>query len=156
MNGRAQVHRERQRLDQTFQRASSIAHNDFELRSDFARYLCVLVSGFLEQSVIEILTEHVRQQSSPSVQKYAGAKLQQFTTAKAQNVINLVGSFDADWHNDLTSFLVDDYKAAMDSVVASRHAIAHGQFVGITMHSVDRYYERVKEVVEHIAELCLP
>jgi hypothetical protein len=99
MNGRAQVHSEQQRLDETFKRADRIKE-DLELSADFARYLCVLTSGFLERAVVEILQEHARQQSGPRVQKYVGGKLHGFTTANTQNIISLVGSFDADWHKD--------------------------------------------------------
>lgn len=155
MNGRAQVHSERQRLDNTFARASGLNH-DPELLADFARYLCVLVSGFLEQAIIEIVLEHTRSQSSPSIQRYVGGKLARFTTANSQNVKDLVGSFDPDWYSDLTVYLVGEHKDAVDSVVSNRHAIAHGRFVGVTMTSIQRYYDRVKEVVDHIADLCLP
>lgn len=155
MNGRARVHSEKQKLEQTFKRANQIKEN-LELSADFARYLCVLVSGFLEQAVIEILQEHARLQSSPSVQKYVGGKLQRFTTANAQNVTDLLGSFDPDWHTDLKAFLVGEHKDAVDSVVNIRHAVAHGRFVGVTLVSAIRYYERVAEVVDHIVDLCLP
>lgn len=156
MNGKAQVHRDKQRLDETFKRASQIKDPDAELLADLARYLCVLVSGFLEQALIEILLEHTRAQASPSIQKYVGTKLQRFTTANAQNVKDLVGSFDPDWYRDLDKYLVAEHKDAVDSVVNIRHAVAHGRFVGVTIASARRYYERVKEVVDHIADLCLP
>jgi len=155
MTGRAQVDREKQRLDNTFKRASGIKE-DLELSADFARYLCVLVSGFLEQAVIEILFEYTRQRSAESIQRYVGSKLRRFTTANAQNVTDLVGSLDPDWQVDLRAYLVDEHKDAVDSVVNIRHAVAHGRFVGVTMASVNRYYQRVKEVVDHIADLCLP
>ena len=56
-------------LNATFDRASGVQGNS-ELLSDFARYLCVLVSGFLEQAVIELAMGHVRLQSSQGVQRY--------------------------------------------------------------------------------------
>jgi len=155
MNGKAQVHREQKRLDETFNRASLMKDPDPELLADFARYLCVLVSGFLEQSVIEILLEHTRGQASPSIQRFAGTKLQRFSTANAHNVKELIGSFDPAWYGDLDAYLVAEHKDALDSVVNIRHAVAHGRFVGVTLAAARRYYERVKEVVNHISNLCL-
>jgi hypothetical protein len=154
MNGKAQVHGDKQRLDEVFKRASAVA--DMELSADLARYLCVLVSGFLEQAVIEILSEHTRRRSDPSVQKYVGSKLYRFTTANSQNLSDLVGSFDADWHNDLKAFLIGEHKDSVDSVVNIRQAVSHGRYVGVTMAQAKRHYLRVKEVVDHIADLCLP
>jgi len=96
MTGRAQVEQEKQRLDATFKRAAG-AQGEPELLSDFARYLCVLVSGFLEQAVIELLLEYVRLRSPVSIQRHMGQRLRRFTTANAQNITELLGSFDLDW-----------------------------------------------------------
>jgi hypothetical protein len=155
MNGRVQITREKQRLADTFKRASALK-GDAELSSDMARYLCVLVSGFLEQVLIEVLLEHTRQRAHESVQNYVGRKLRKFTTANAQNITDLIGSFDPLWGEDLRKYLIDEYKDAVDSVVNNRHAVAHGRAIGITMSGVQKYYEKVVEVVDHITELCLP
>lgn len=155
MTGRAQVEREKQRLDATFKRALA-AQDDPELLSDFARYMCVLVSGFLEQAIIELLLEYVRRRSDETIQRHVEQRLRRFTTAKASNIANLMGSFNVDWQKDLEGYFVDEQKDALDSVVNLRHAISHGRSVGVTMVSVQRYYARVKEAVQHIAELCLP
>jgi hypothetical protein len=155
MTGRAQVLREQQRLDDTFKRASGVT-GDPELLSDFARHLCVLVSGFLEQAVIELLLEHVRQRSPASIERHVEQHLRRFTSPKANNLIALFGTFDLAWEADLKTYLVDEYKDAVDGVVTLRHRIAHGQFTGVTMHSAQSYYTRVKKIVDHIADLCVP
>jgi len=155
MTGRAQVQRERQRLDETFKRASGVK-GDPELSSDFARYLCVLVSGFLEQAIIELLLEYVRLRSPEAIQRHVGQRLRRFTTANVHNITELLCSFDIDWQEDLKSYLVDEHKAAVNSIVDLRQAVSHGRFAGVTMVSVQRYYDRVKEVVDHIADLCIP
>ncbi len=155
MTGRAEVDRLRRRLDETFKRASAL-NADPELLSDFARHLCVLVSGFIEQAVIELLLEYVRLRSPEEIQRHVGQRLRRFTTANAKNVIELIGSFNLDWQRDLEKHIVDEYKDAVDSVVNLRHTVAHGRFAGITMNSVQSYYDRVKKVIDHIADLCLP
>jgi hypothetical protein len=50
--------------------------------------------------------------------------------------------------------LVDDVKDAVDSVVNLRNTIAHGGTVGVTYRRVLGYYELVKKVVAHVAQLC--
>jgi hypothetical protein len=155
MTGRQKVTSERQRLDATFTRAVGIG-TDPELLSDFARYLCVLVAGFLEQAVIELLLEHVRKHAAPSVLRNLDASLRKFTTANAKRIQQIVGSFDPDWREDLGQYLVDERKAAVDSVVNLRHTIAHGRYVGVTLAGVKAYYGHVTDVVNHIADLCDP
>ena len=155
MNGRAEVARLKQRLDATFQRIDGVG-SDLELRSDFARYLCVLVSGYLEKAVAELVLEHARRSGGPSLQRFVELKTRRFTNANAQRLQNLLSSFDSDWRQSLESFLVDEIKDAVDSVVDLRNTIAHGGSVGITYQRVYDYYLRVQKVVERIADLCAP
>jgi RiboL-PSP-HEPN len=155
MTGKAEVERQKQRLDATFKRASLIGA-EAELLSDFAQYLCVLVSGFLEQAVIELVLEHVRKQSAGSVQRHVEPRLRRFTNANSHRIVELMGSFDPDWRKDLEEFLVDEYKDAVNSVVNLRHGISHGRSAGVTMTRVQEYYLRVKQVVDHVANLCAP
>jgi len=154
MNGRTEVDRQRQKLDATFQRASKITEP--EVLSDFARYLCVLVSGFLEQAIIELILEHVRTHSHSSIQQHVEQRLRQFTTAKTQRIIELFGSFDANWRKDLEAYLVEEYKAAVDSVVDLRQTVSHGRYADVTLVRIQNYYARVKDVIEHLANLCAP
>jgi RiboL-PSP-HEPN len=157
MKGRAEVERQKQKLDATFSRASKLVPlDDAELLSDLARYLCVLVAGFLEQAVIELTLEHVRNHSQASVQAYAEYRLRQFTSANTQRITDLMGTFDSAWRTDLESFLVDEHKAAVDSVINLRHNISHGRYVGVTLATIKEYYPRVKQVIDHIADLCVP
>ena len=155
MTGRAEVTRLQQTLDATFQRVSAVP-NEPELLSDFARYLCVLVSGFLEQAVQELVLEHARKRSSPTVQRYVESRMRRFSNVKAQRLVDLFGSFDPDWRKDLEGFLVDERKDAVDSVIALRNTISHGRYAGITISRVGNYYNEIKGIVDHVAGICDP
>jgi hypothetical protein len=155
MIGKAEVARQRQQLDATFKRAADLGA-DAEVLSDFARYLCVLVSGFLEQAVIELLIEYVRTHSDGRVQQYSEQRLRQLANLKAQRLIEILGSFDPDWRRDLEGLLVDEYKDALDGIVDLRNTIAHGRYAGVTMMRVQAYYDRIKTVVERVSNLCVP
>lgn len=156
MMGQAAVASLRQRLDATFDRASQTS-SDAEVLSDLARYLCVLVSGFLEQAVVELVLEHVRRRSSPTVLRHVESQLRRrFTNAKCQRLIELLGTFDPELRTQLEGVLVDEYRDAVDGIVDLRNRIAHGQgSVPLTMDRVREYYERIKSVVEAIERLCL-
>jgi predicted LPLAT superfamily acyltransferase len=157
MTGRAEVARLKQRLDATFKRADALT-GDAEILSDFARYLCVLVSGYLEQAVIELLLEYVRKHASPAVQRHVERRLRRFTNANAEKLTTLLGSFDPDWRKDLEGFLVDEHKDAVDGIVSLKNRISHGRVegVGVTIARAKEYYVRVNDVVARIADLCLP
>lgn len=155
MTGRAAVTREQQRLDAVFTRVDSLP-SETELRSDFARYLCVLVSGFLETAVAELLLEHSRRCAAPTIQRFVDSKTSGFTNANSEKLLQLLGSFDPEWRAAAEKLLQDEFKTAVDSVVSLRHGIAHGRNTGITYIRVKDYYDAVKEVVRGIADICVP
>ena len=83
-------------------------------------------------------------------------RLRRFTTANSQRIQDILGSFDPDWREDLGNYLVDERKAAVDSIVDLRQTISHGRYAGVTLAGVKAYYAQVKDVVDHIADLCDP
>lgn len=155
MKGPAQVAKLKQRLDATFKRIDLIDDSS-EVKSDFAKYLCILVSGFLEYSARELVQEHTRRQSSPTVQSFVESNTRRFTNANSEKLRQLLGRFDSDWGTELGNFLTDERKEAVDSVVTLRNQIAHGQQVGITFVRISEYYEIIKTVVQKIEDLCAP
>src|ERR1019366_2602885 len=102
MTGRAEVRRRETRLDATFQRVKSLGPNvDLEVQSDFARYLCVLVAGYLEKAVAELVLEHARRCGGPTLQRYVETSTKRFTNAKSEKLKTLLGGFDSYWRNRL-------------------------------------------------------
>jgi hypothetical protein len=154
MTGRAEVVRRRQQLDATFKRASGLT--EAELLSDFARHLCVLVSGFLEQATIELVLAYTRRSASPAVMQYVEGQIRRVTNLNAQRLIEVLGSFDGDWRLQLEAHIIDERKAAVDSIVDLRNTIAHGRYAGVTMIRVRDYYANILKVVDRIADLCDP
>jgi hypothetical protein len=124
-----------------------------EIQSDFARYLCVLVSGYLEKAISELLLEHARKNGSPTLQRFVDKKTRRFANANWEKLLILLGTFDPEWRRNLDS-LASEHKDAVDSVVRLRNIIAHGGMVGVTYQRIAEYYVKVQHVVERIAVLC--
>jgi hypothetical protein len=157
MTGRAEVHRLKSRLDGTFQRSRQLgSDSDPEIQSDFARYLCVLVSGYLEKAVTELVLEHARRSGGPTLQRFVELRTRHFANANAQRLKDLLGSFHSDWRDRLDGILTDGLDDAVNSVVDLRNAIAHGGSPGVTYHRIDEYYKRVQKVIDEIMDLCAP
>lgn len=155
MTGRAEVARQQRQLDTTFSRAQGL-HADLELLSDFARYLCVLVSGFVEQTTIELLIEYARTHSDPRIQRHVERNVRHATNLNAQRLIDTVGAFDPVWRSELEQFIVDEYKDALDGIVNLRNGVAHGRYVGVTFSRASDYYGRVKRIIARVADLVIP
>ena len=50
--------------------------------------------------------------------------------------------------------LVDESKAAVDSLIGLRHQIAHGGSAGVTYSRICDYYKRIQGLVNEIADIC--
>jgi len=155
MNGRAEVSRLRNRLDAAFARAPAPTA-DLEFQADFAKYLCVLVSGFFENAIVTLILHYVEQRSAPEIASFVERQLDRWTNPNAEKIITLFGSFDADWRTALEGFLVDQRKDSVNSLVALRHKIAHGESVGTSLSQVRAHYKTILEVTDYLANLTQP
>lgn len=140
------------RIDAAFTRAAVV--HDVQTQADLARYLCVLVSGFLEQAIRHIYGDYAKRKSEPRVTRYVERRLAGLTNANAERLCQLAGAFDPQWQEDLASYLNGARKDAIDSVIANRHQIAHGQDVGITYIRIKTYYDHVKDAVNFVQAQC--
>lgn len=155
MNGRAEVSRLQKRLDSTFARMPT-AFTDIEVQSDYAKYLCVLVSGFFENAIVALVLDFVDRRSSPEVSAFIERQLDHWTNPNTEKICTLLGSFGSDWRDLVTNFLVDERKASVNSLVALRHKIAHGESVGTSLSQVKAHYAIILEVIKFIASLVDP
>lgn len=124
--------------------------NNFELQSHWARYLCVLVSGFLEKSIHVILTEIAQQQSAPNIANYVGNKVRDLQNPKMEKILELLGYFNSDWSQRVRQATDGEIREAVDSIVNNRNQIAHGESVGISFLRVSEYYNKVITAIDII------
>ena len=152
MRGRAEVWRQRQRLLGAYQRINQIDPLALELRSDFARYLCVATSGFLEQAVQELAMECCRRLSSGAALNFALAELDHTRNPTIDHLLHFVGAFHSEWREELDGFLTPERRAAVGSLVGLRTALSHGEPASVTYSQVDEYCRRMLEVVDFLAD----
>jgi hypothetical protein len=151
--GASEVIRLRSRLRDAFGRAKRLQTIDAEIQSDLARYLCVLVSGFVETTVAELAIEHCRNRSATSVHNYASGQLDRLQNLKSQKLVQVIGSFDRAWSTELTRFMDGARKDALDSVIDLRNKIAHGESVSLSLGRITEYHEKIDEVIVFIEKL---
>lgn len=149
------LHARKQQLDELFKRVDRF-RDDFELQNHWARYLCVLVSGFIEDSVRSLLLEYVTAAAAPNVKSYVAEQLRYFTNAKMDSILTLVGHFNRAWAEQLRLATEGELKDAVDSIIARRHEIAHGKSSGLSYVYMRDYYDRAVVVIEKIEQLCNP
>lgn len=141
-----QVYSEKQRLDSLFKKGELIT--DEEFKSHWAKYLCVLSSGYIENSCRLIISDFARKNSSPVIQDFIFRKIESITNLKHNNICELLNSFSDSWRSKYEENVTDEQVDAINSVVANRHQIAHGRNVGISYGVISKYYKEITKAVE--------
>lgn len=154
MIGRLEVARLKMKLDATFSRVSLL--EDLEVRADFARYLCVLVSGFLENAAYELFLAYTRCKAAPPVRSYVQVQLERLTNLNSERLLQLTGAFDAERRANLETFINGRRGEALNSIIALRHNVAHGGVASVSYVRVRQYYDTVIEIVDYLADLLDP
>jgi hypothetical protein len=133
-----------------------MAYTDIEVQADYAKYLCVLVSGFFENAIVALALDFADRKSSPEVSAFVERQLDFWTNPNTEKICALIGSFSSEWRDRVANFLIDERKASVNSLVALRHKIAHGESVGTSLSQVKAHYAIILDVVEFIAGLFDP
>lgn len=147
--------RQKQRIEWLINQAKTFDGDQLELQSHWARYLCVLVAGFLENAISEVYSSYVQKCSNEQVANYVEAVLGRIQNPKAQKFLETARSFNRDWELNLNDYIEQNgRKDAIDSVMTNRHLIAHGKDSGITLARLDQYFKKGVEVIDYIEGQC--
>lgn len=143
--------RQLQSLQALIKKTSVASSQDLELQSHWARYLCVLATGFLENAIPEIFADFIRTRSSQPVSNFALRALDRRQNPTPERLFQTAAGFDSAWAHALRDFLAQDgRKEALESLINQRHLIAHGKHSAITVAGVRIYLQKVVEVIEFL------
>jgi hypothetical protein len=155
MTGRREITRLRHRLDATLERAPA-ATADIEVQADFAKYFVILISGFLENCLVALLLDVAQRRSAPEIAFFVERQLDYWTNPNCEKIIQLLGDFSPDWREAAFAHLVDQRKEALNSLLALRNKIAHGESVGTSLAQAKAYYTTVLDIVVFLSDLVDP
>jgi hypothetical protein len=142
----------RHRIDNLFTKAATIT--DRAEQAEWAKYLCVLVSGYIEESLRVLLDQYTRTRATPVIQNFVWGEIKDITNCKTSKIASVLQRFNLTWESDFLtgiqarSRVVDEIKNSVDSVIANRHQIAHGKNIGLGYVAISTYYDNVKKAVE--------
>ncbi len=132
--------------------------SDPEEQAHKAKYLAVLVSGYLEQAIKEILLNYSSQGSRPQISRYIKETWPISRNMKTENIKDILSQFNASWSEEFSSWLSqdDDRKGHINSIVRWRNSIAHGQesnTTGVTLPSVRNAFSTISDLVSLIDDM---
>ncbi|USB33932.1 HEPN domain-containing protein [Paenibacillus sp. YPG26] len=144
---------QKQKIDNLFLLIRDI--EDEEIHAHWAKYLCVLISGFIENSLRISITEYVQDKSHPNISQYINTNIQRVTNLNTNKISNLLSSFNEEWKKTFITCTSEEERDAINTIVANRHIIAHGKDVGLTLTALKIHYEKVVSAVEKICFNCI-
>jgi HEPN superfamily RiboL-PSP-like protein len=152
-----QVQRLRRELDQLYARADPRDFDDPEIAADMGRYLCLRVSGFLEQATSIILREFCEKNSWGDVQDFALSWLDRMPNLSHGELVKLVGRFNKKAAQELDEFLLkEERKSRLNALIGIRNDVAHGKQQGMSRQQAWGYYEVVDLVIEWLLDKFAP
>ena len=86
-----------QKLCWLFSEADKFDTDQIELRAHWARYLCILSSGFLENALKDVYACYARSCSSPAVSNYVESVLSRIHNPKANRFLETAKAFNQEW-----------------------------------------------------------
>ena len=77
-----------------------------------------------------------------------------FRTRRWDRILDLAGAFSQEWRQRLENETGGQLSESVNSIVGNRHKIAHGDSVGLTLHSLIQYYGDALRVVDLLRQQC--
>lgn len=140
------------RILNLIEKVKTYQETDEELCSHMAKYLCILCSGFIENSIY-LTFRDIAQRNCPEtvVLNYTKNQLYKIQNANSEKIREITKSFKNDWCVNLTEFMgAEDRGSAINYILTDRHNIAHGRSSDITITKLEKYFIKVLQVIKYI------
>ncbi len=128
---------------------------DDEMRSHLTKYICVICSGFIENSIYHVFYDIAERSTEQSVVlTYAKSQLFKIQNTNSKKIRILTKSFNPDWHDPLRDFLQENNRStAINYILKERHNIAHGRDSTITIRKLEENLSKTIEVIQYIENI---
>lgn len=123
-----------------------------EQESHWAKYQCILISGYLEVSIKEILHDFSNDKTHPNIMRYVEASWPRSQNMNTDNIEKLLKKFNSEWAREFSEWLKTDgeRQANINSLIEWRNRISHGKesaTTGVTRVSVRNTFNTAHELV---------
>src|SRR5437763_8952085 len=146
-----------QRLQDLIKKADEATNGNIELQAHWARYICIIIAGLLENAIKEIYMDYARQQVSRPIASFISSILSPIRSPKSQKFLEIATAFNPAWKDELENHLSDEGRGdAIDTIMSNRHLIAHGKSYNsnVSLVRIKEYVTKAEEVLEFIEEQC--
>ena len=128
-----------------------------EIHAHWAKYICVLVSGYIEQAVKEIILEHASTKCDQRISRYIDHTWPKSKNMKCDSINEILAYFDDYWSDQFWEWVGQgSRKKEINEIISWRNRIAHGEVSStnnVTLVSVTKKFHVACEVIDFLEQL---
>jgi len=133
--------------------------SELEVRAHWAKYTCVLISGFIEQAIKEIVREHASATAAPKIRRYLENTWPNSKNMRCEAISEILENFDISWSQGFLDWIKkDERKKEINEIIRWRNDIAHGKEANtnnITTSSVNTKFKIACNLIDFLEGLIL-
>ena len=85
----------RQKIDNLFEKVACF--EEPAIKSEWSKYLCILVSGFIEESLRVLLEKYCENKASANIKKFVRNKIDKITNCNTGKIQGILLEFSSNW-----------------------------------------------------------
>lgn len=149
-----EIIRQANRINDLLLKANELFSPEDEMRSEIAKYTCVLCSGFLENSISILFSTFIAANTSnQEIINYAQKCLNKIQNPKKDKILEIANYFNFEWQSELREFMLNEERgSSINYIITERHRIAHGDNSEITVNRLQLHFTKAVDVVAFIEE----
>lgn len=140
------------------QYASTKSEEDPNLGAYLAEYICVLISGVVEDCIEHIVAQRASRANDPDLKSFVESSIDlQFRNPKSSDIANVLARFNTNFKTQYKETVSHEARSALGSIVANRMALAHRgtRESVVTVNDVRLYFEQIVEILETVEQILL-
>lgn len=152
--GTSEVRRQENKLLRVFQLVEGASLDD-ELKSHYAKYLCVRVAGFAEKALKDLVSAHAKHHATKPIHSYVEARMNKLWGIDKSKLKEVIAGLDSSWWETLENNFAQELES-LNSVGKTRNNVSHGGDQGITMDTVTQYRDDVIRLTRQLSQTLDP
>ncbi|MGW3423346.1 HEPN domain-containing protein [Streptomyces phaeochromogenes] len=151
---RVEIHRMKSSLDATYKRyKESILVVPIAVQQDLHLYMCVRLSGYLEQLLHQAISAYVSDAARGAGRDFALSWFRNAPNLNPPALEKLIARFGDKWTDELKDFLeTENNRSSLGALIKIRNSTAHGSSYGGSLANINSYKELVDDLHSWVVE----
>lgn len=127
------------------------------LTDALAQMLCIRASGLIEVAAQAYLTDYCERGMSREANNFIVSRITGLQNLNYERLCSVLSSFSKAWREAFEDKIEKNSaaEAALNSVVAKRNQLAHGENVRVSLSNIKRDYAELKKVVRALEAIII-